>query len=146
MRRVAVVSGRPQPSMDGQRVRPGRAPRIRPLGDTVTYAPHRAPARKLPADGDDAPAPRWRTRLWVTGGVVVSAALIAFGGWAVTTSPPPALPTGAMPGGSPAGGFEVGVTGVRCGVQSVGRGGLEQRAAGQFCLLDVKVTNSGREP
>lgn len=148
MRRVAALSGPGDPSMDGHRVRSGRGV-IRSLGDTVTYAPHRsAPARAIPpsVDGPDPGGSRWRTRIWVAGGILASAALIGFGVWAVTTTPATVVVTGAEHGGSPSGDFAFDVTAVRCGVTSVGPGGLEQRAAGQFCLLDVKVTNNGGEP
>lgn len=154
MRRVAAPFGRGEPSMDGQRVRAGRVG-CRPLGDTVTYAPHRAEPtrrdRRAPARHASARRPRFdraeqrRVRLWIAGGVVASAGLVAFGAWAVVTTPPPAARIMAAPD-SPIGGFDVDVTGVRCGVPSVGPSGLEQQAAGQFCLLDVKVTNNGREP
>ena len=147
MRRVVPVSGRGPPSMDGQRVR--QADASRSLGNTVTYAPHRnAPVRQAPSheDGTD-PALRWRALLWIAGGIVVSAALVVFGVWAVVTTPPPAaIPAGPVFGMSPAGGFGFDVTGLRCGVSSIGPGGLEQRPGGQFCLLDLKVTNKGREP
>ncbi|MEV0899623.1 DUF4352 domain-containing protein [Actinoplanes sp. NPDC049802] len=114
----------------------------------MTYAPHRsAPARELPSieDGWNAGAFRWRSRIWIAGGVTVSAALVAFGVWAVATSPA-ATVSGALPGDPPIGQFTVSATALRCGVPSVGPAGLEQRAAGQFCLLDVTVTNNGREP
>ncbi|WP_231953632.1 DUF4352 domain-containing protein [Actinoplanes derwentensis] len=78
--------------------------------------------------------------------MLASAGLVAFGAWAVVTTPPPASMIAVAPDDSPGGGFDVDVTGVRCGVPSVGPSGMEQEAAGQFCLLDVKVTNNGREP
>jgi len=133
--------------MDGQRVR--QADAYRPLGNTVTYAPHRsAPVRKAPSHEDGAdPALRWRARLWIAGGIVVSAALVVFGVWAVvTTPPPPVIPAGPVSAVAPTGGFAFDVTGLRCGVSSIGPDGLEQRPGGQFCLLDLKVTNKGREP
>ncbi|WP_433299268.1 DUF4352 domain-containing protein [Actinoplanes sp. CA-030573] len=43
------------------------------------------------------------------------------------------------------GAFIVTVTGLRCGVSTVGAGELRQRAKGQFCLVSVNVENAGRE-
>ncbi|GGN95951.1 hypothetical protein GCM10010112_86760 [Actinoplanes lobatus] len=114
----------------------------------MTYAPHRsAPARDLPSIEDDwdAGPHRWGSRAWVTGGIGVSAVLVAFGAWAVATSPA-ATVTGVLAGEPPTAQFTVAPTGLRCGVPSVGPSDLEQRATGQFCLLDVIVTNNGREP
>jgi hypothetical protein len=42
--------------------------------------------------------------------------------------------------------FEFTVTKMRCGVPSVGSGGLEQAAQGQFCLVSLKVSNIGDKP
>lgn len=115
----------------------------------MTYAPHRsAPVREIPSpvDGLDPAASRWRARLWIAGGVLVSAALVTFGVWAVTTTPSTIVVSGADPDDSPVGDFAFDATGMRCGVSSVGPSGLEQQAAGQFCLLDLKVTNNGGEP
>ncbi|GAA4940972.1 DUF4352 domain-containing protein [Actinoplanes utahensis] len=116
----------------------------------MTYAPHRTPpVRHAPSHEDGAdPALRWRARLWIAGGIVVSAALVVFGVWAVVTTPPPpaVLPDGPVSGVSQVSGFRFDVTGLRCGVSSIGPEGLEQRPGGQFCLLDVNVTNKGREP
>jgi hypothetical protein len=121
--------------------------RIRPLGDTVTYAPHRsAPTREVPSHEDGTDTHRWRTRLWVAGGVAISTALVAFGVWAVVTTPATVVVTAAEPEDSPAGVFDFDVTALRCGMTSVGPEGLEQRAAGQFCLLDLTVTNNSGEP
>ncbi|MBW6440003.1 DUF4352 domain-containing protein [Actinoplanes hulinensis] len=114
----------------------------------MTYAPHRsAPARDLPSIEDDwdAGPHRRSSRSWIAGGVAVSGVLVAFGAWAVATSPA-ATVTGVLAGAPPTAQFTVAPTGLRCGVPSVGPSGLEQRATGQFCLLDVIVTNNGREP
>ncbi|KUL34637.1 hypothetical protein ADL15_15475 [Actinoplanes awajinensis subsp. mycoplanecinus] len=142
--------------MDGQRVRFSGAPRICSLGDTVTYTPHRATTIRVidPDDeGVDEWALRWRTRVWVGGGIVAALALITFGIWAVATADRPAggpvvvrgLPAADAADTAP-GGFAVRVKRVRCGVSAVGPDGWEQRADGQFCLLDVRVTNNGVEP
>jgi hypothetical protein len=133
--------------MDGQRVRSSDVNRIRPLGDTVTYAPHRsAPTREVPSYEDGTDVHRWRTRLWVAGGVAISTALVAFGVWAVVTTPATVMVTAAEPDDSPAGIFDFDVTALRCGTTSVGPEDLEQKAAGQFCLLDLTVTNNSGEP
>jgi hypothetical protein len=87
-----------------------------------------------------------RARLWIAGGVTVSAALVAFGAWAIATTPATVVVTDADPADAPAAGFDLGVTGLRCGVPSIGPEGMEQKAAGQFCLLDLTVTNNGGEP
>ncbi|MDR6324485.1 hypothetical protein J3R03_008681 [Actinoplanes couchii] len=124
----------------------------------MTYTPHRSkagprhappqrpyPDRVEPGSYPDDVEPR-RARNWIVGGVIVSAGLVGFGAWAVVTTPPQVLTIAVAPGDSPAPGFDVEVTGVRCGVASVGPDGMEQQAAGQFCLLDVEVTNNGAEP
>ncbi|MDI6099214.1 DUF4352 domain-containing protein [Actinoplanes sp. NEAU-A12] len=64
----------------------------------------------------------------------------------MTTTPATVVVSGADSDGSPAGDFAFDVTGLRCGVSAVGPSDLEQRAAGQFCLLDLRVTNNGGEP
>ncbi|MFI1996778.1 DUF4352 domain-containing protein [Actinoplanes sp. NPDC020271] len=96
---------------------------------------------------------RWRARIWVGGGILVALALVAFGIWAVATADRPAVGPRVIRGLPPAdyqdavpGGFGLRVRNVRCGVSAIGPDGLEQRAEGQFCLLDVRVTNNGREP
>jgi hypothetical protein len=90
---------------------------------------------------------RWKIRIWIAGGVVTALALIAFGVWAVATADRrPAVVGREVPNGAAAGNFEFVVTSLRCGVDSVGPDGLEQRAAGQFCLLGVTVKNTGAQP
>jgi len=42
------------------------------------------------------------------------------------------------------GAFTVAVTGLRCGVATVGPAELPQRAKGEFCLVDVAVKNAGK--
>ncbi|MCW2138869.1 protein of unknown function (DUF4352) [Actinoplanes cyaneus] len=150
------MSGRGEPSMDGQRVRSSGAPRLRSLGDSVTYTSHRATTIRVldpDDDGVDEWALRWRARIWVGGGILVALALIAFGIWAVATADRPTGGPAVIRGLPPAdfrdsapGGFGLSVRSVRCGVSAIGPDGLEQRAGGQFCLLDVRVTNNGREP
>lgn len=109
----------------------------------MTYAPHRSgPTREVPSHEDGTDLHRWRTRLWVAGGVAISAGLVAFGVWAVVTTPATVMITAA----EPAGAFDFDVTALRCGMTSVSSEGLEEKAAGQFCLLDLKVTNNGDEP
>ncbi|MFC4066896.1 DUF4352 domain-containing protein [Actinoplanes subglobosus] len=121
----------------------------------MTYAPHRsaparetrrAPARRVLSHEDGADTQRRRARAWIAGGMVTSAALVAFGVWAVATTPATVVVTVADPGGAVPDGFGFDVTGLRCGVPSIGPEGQEQKAAGQFCLLDLKVTNNGGEP
>ncbi|GIF07616.1 DUF4352 domain-containing protein [Actinoplanes siamensis] len=122
----------------------------------MTYTPHRStPVRAIDPDDDgvDEWALRWRARIWVGGGVLVALALVTFGVWAVATADRPAGGPAVIRGLPPAdpvdpapGGFGFRVTSVRCGVTAVGPEGLEERAHGQFCLLDVRVTNNGTEP
>jgi hypothetical protein len=142
--------------MDGQRVRLSVARRIRSLGVPVTYTPHRSTTIRVhdpEDDGVDEWALRWRTRIWVGGGMLVALSLITFGIWAVTTADRPSggpavirgLPPADYHDSSPSG-FGMRVKNVRCGVSAIGPEGLEQRADGQFCLLDVLVTNNGTEP
>lgn len=122
--------------------------RIRPLGDTVTYAPHRSASTRAVVAPDDGPdEQRWKMWAWVGGGVVTALALIAFGVWAVATAEriPGSRPE-AVSGGARTGNFTFAVGELRCGVESIGPVGLEQRPSGQFCLLGVTVTNTGTEP
>ncbi|BEL10751.1 hypothetical protein Q0Z83_089420 [Actinoplanes sichuanensis] len=119
----------------------------------MTYAPHRsapaahrAPARRASPREDGVDVHPLRTRLWIAGGVAVSAALIAFGVWAVVTTPATVVVTVADPGDIPAADFGFEVTGLRCGVESIGPEGMAEKAAGQFCLVDLEVTNNGGEP
>ncbi len=150
-----MAGGRGEPSMDGQPVRFSGAHRIRSLGDPVAYTSHRAPRVRVidPDDeGMDEWALLWRTRIWVGGGLLAVLVLITFGIWAVATADNqaggPVVVNGLQPGGAgmEPGGFGLRVKGVRCGVSAIGPDTLEQRARGQFCLLDVRVTNNGHEP
>jgi putative PIG3 family NAD(P)H quinone oxidoreductase len=142
VRRVANADRRGKPSMDGHR--------IRPLGDTVTYAPHRSASTRAVVPQDDGPdeqSLRWKMRIWVGGGVVTALALIAFGVWAVATAERIVVAEPeAVSGGARAGNFRFAIGELRCGVESIGPDGLAQRPSGQFCLLDVTVTNIGTEP
>lgn len=122
----------------------------------MTYTPHRATTIRVvdpDDDGVDEWALRWRARIWVGGGILVALSLISFGIWAVVTADRPSGGPVVIRGLPPAdlrdigpGGFGLRVQGLRCGVSAIGPDGLEQRAQGQFCLLDVRVTNNGREP
>ncbi|MEU4691933.1 DUF4352 domain-containing protein [Actinoplanes sp. NPDC023714] len=115
----------------------------------MTYAPHRSapPAVVEDYDGLDPGTAALRTRLWIAGGIVAVVALISFGVWAVVTAESrPAVVASNAPGVATAGHFEFVVKGVRCGLDSVGPDGLQQRASGHFCLLDVSVKNTGSEP
>ncbi|MBG0560752.1 DUF4352 domain-containing protein [Actinoplanes aureus] len=136
--------------MDGQRGRHSAALPFQPLGDTVTYAPHRsATARAVPSrdHASEARALRWKIRIWIAGGVVMTLALIGFGVWAVVTADRrPATMGRHVPNGAVAGNFEFAVTSLRCGVSSVGPDDLQQLPGGQFCLLGVTVKNTGTEP
>ncbi|MBB2944674.1 hypothetical protein FB565_004407 [Actinoplanes lutulentus] len=138
----------------GRTARPLVALRIRPLGDFVTYAPHRS-APPLVEDVGDVEDDIWlepgtsvlRAKLWIAGGIVAVVALISFGVWAVVTADHRSTAvTTNVPGGAMAGHFEFAVDGVRCGLDAVGPDGMEQRATGHFCLLDVSVKNAGTEP
>ncbi|WP_433792686.1 DUF4352 domain-containing protein [Actinoplanes sp. CA-252034] len=126
----------------------------------MTYAPHRsaparearraptrqAPTRRARSRRDEAAAHRRRIRRWIAGGVVSSAALIGFGVWAIVTTPDTVVVTVADPADAPTVEFGFQVTGLRCGVSTIGPEDTGQKAAGQFCLLDVEVTNNGGEP
>jgi hypothetical protein len=67
---------------------------------------------------------------------------IGSAGFAVTRDdPPPPEPASAFEGT-----FELTVEqAARCGITAVGPQELPQRAAGQFCLVDVSVQNTGTE-
>ncbi|WP_229067413.1 DUF4352 domain-containing protein [Actinoplanes sp. DH11] len=117
----------------------------------MTYAPHRSAPAHAVGSYDDGPEPgssALRMKLWIAGGIVAVVALISFGVWAVATADrqPAVVATGAPGAAAVAGHFEFAVKGVRCGLDSVGPDGLEQRAAGHFCLLEVSVKNGGTEP
>ncbi|WP_285551424.1 DUF4352 domain-containing protein [Actinoplanes regularis] len=122
----------------------------------MAYTSHRAPRVRV-VDPDDEGLDEWtllwRTRIWVGGGVLAVLVLITFGIWAVATADSqaggPVVISGLAPAGATEaepGGFGLRVKGVRCGVSRIGPEALEQRAHGQFCLLDVRVTNNGQEP
>ncbi|MFC7529132.1 DUF4352 domain-containing protein [Actinoplanes sp. GCM10030250] len=115
----------------------------------MTYAPHRsAPTRAVtPFDESrEDRSLRWKTRIWIAGGVVTALALISFGVWGVATADRLPVTAAQLSGGAMAGNFELSIGELRCGVESVGPEGLEQRATGQFCLLDVTVKNTSGEP
>ncbi|MEU8816256.1 DUF4352 domain-containing protein [Actinoplanes sp. NPDC048796] len=103
------------------------------------------PARAPLAEMDHPPAeerPRGRRRWpWLVGAAV---AVVAAGtaAYAVTRDGPAPAPA---PPSAFEGHFELTVTGSRCGVPSVGPQDLPQRAAGQFCLVDVAIHNTGAE-
>ncbi|WP_045744699.1 MULTISPECIES: DUF4352 domain-containing protein [Actinoplanes] len=117
----------------------------------MTYAPHGSATNRVAAlfdyDVIDAQTTRVKTRNWIGGGIAAVFTLVAFGTWAVVTADhrtPAQLR--ALPGAALAGTFELAVTDLRCGVDSVGPSGMEQRPFGQFCLLGVTVKNAGTEP
>lgn len=115
----------------------------------MTYAPHRsATAHADDYDELDPGSVALRARLWIAGGIVAVVALVSFGVWAVATADRrPAVVATSRPGAAAvAGHFEVAVKAVRCGLGEIGPDGLQQRATGHFCLLDVAVKNAGSEP
>ncbi|MEV6341914.1 DUF4352 domain-containing protein [Actinoplanes sp. NPDC051851] len=139
--------------MDEQRGRAPVALRIRRLGDTVTYTPHRAAHARHEDPYDEDWTLASRTRIWICGGILAALVLVIFGIWAVVTADRAYSPTTVVRGlpedpplGPAAGKFAFTVTGLRCGVRSIGPDGVQERAVGQFCLLGVRVTNTGIEP
>ena len=61
--------------------------------------------------------------------------------------PEPAEPAAAKIGEKvTAGAFEFKVTKLKCGVREVGSEYVGEKAQGQFCLLNLSVTNNGDEP
>ncbi|BBH65327.1 hypothetical protein ACTI_20120 [Actinoplanes sp. OR16] len=115
----------------------------------MTYAPHRSPPAAVVEDYDglDPGTAALRTRLWIAGGIVAVVALVSFGVWAVVTAESrPLVVATSAPGAATAGHFAFAVNGVRCGLDAVGPDGMQQRANGNFCLLDVSVKNTGSEP
>jgi eukaryotic-like serine/threonine-protein kinase len=58
--------------------------------------------------------------------------------------PAPASPTTRTADGVRDGGFRFAVTGVRCGAGTLGSVPTRKRAKGQFCLVDLRVTNEGK--
>ncbi|XVV12662.1 DUF4352 domain-containing protein [Actinoplanes sp. CA-131856] len=116
-----------------------------PLRPARLSPPESKPDGAMPVEAEHPPAgarPRGRRRWpWLVGAAV---AVIAAGtaAFAVTRDSPAPAPE---PPRAFEGHFELTVTGSRCGVPSVGPQDLPQRAAGQFCLVDVAVHNTGAE-
>jgi uncharacterized protein DUF4352 len=101
----------------------------------------RSPAKTSPA-----------TATWIAGGVLALVALGTAGcGSSDSDDKAAPAPASASASAAPAGGarsaaegsFAFTVTGSKCGVKSVGPADLEQKATGQFCLVDVSVKNVG---
>ncbi|SNY58253.1 DUF4352 domain-containing protein [Paractinoplanes atraurantiacus] len=121
---------------------PLRPARLAPAGTEPATS---KPAGTMPVAADHPPAgagPGGRRRWpWLVGAAV---AVIALGtaAFAATRDEPAPAPE---PPRAFEGHFQLTVTGSRCGVPSVGPQELPQRAAGQFCLVDVAVHNSGAE-
>lgn len=89
--------------------------------------------------------PRRRRRTWVAVGGLVTVAVLAAGAYGMSRDESPtAAPSAAASGAE--GALNVTVTGTRCQVPSVGPNDLTQRAAGEFCLVDVVAKNTGAEP
>ena len=87
---------------------------------------------------------------WIAGGVL---ALLAIGVAGCSSgdkndkaapAPASAAASGAAPSAAE-GTFAFTVTGSKCGVKSVGPADLEQKATGQYCLVDVSVKNVGTQ-
>ncbi|MGY1663110.1 DUF4352 domain-containing protein [Geodermatophilus sp. SYSU D00705] len=100
-------------------------------------------ARDIPALGTDAAIAGDGPALG-TGGVKDGPTLGAEG----DVVPPQAAPDPATPGlGEPAadGDFRFVVTGVECGATTLGGSYLNTTAQGQFCIVDLSVTNIGDE-
>ena len=135
--------------------RPSRRPSARrraiPLPPTRVAPPPPAPPRV-----------RRRTR-WRLPALTIGLALFAIwlvgsqhgsGGRTEAAVPPGATPTAApaRPGGAPSSGpagtkdgaFRFAVTGVRCGTTELGTWPTRKQAKGQFCLVDLRVTNEGK--
>jgi hypothetical protein len=120
----------------------------------LTNLPQRR-AVSLLAEGR-APAKNSRAAsTWIAGGVL---ALVALGSAGCGSSdsddkaaPAPAAASASAASAVPVAGaqtaaegtFAFTVTGSKCGVKSVGPADLEQKATGQFCLVDVSVKNVG---
>ena len=135
----------------------GRAPagQARSLGDG-----RGGPAGRIPAPGGPTSASRKRSRSpWVFGGLLLIVVLglagvlvVALGGGGsirnalgLDQNSKKAV-DGRMNTPIADGTFEFTVTGARCGLDKVGEGKTVQPAQGQFCLIDVTVTNVGSSP
>jgi hypothetical protein len=114
----------------------------------VTHTPLR-PARSTEAELESGKVSRREKWPWVVGGVL---ALVAVGSGAYAigaagdrpATRPAATAAASAPSGAE-GAFMLTVGKTECGVDSVGPAELPQRAEGQFCLVDVSVTNTGTE-
>jgi len=107
-----------------------------------------------PGDRRASRRPRWP---WIAGGVlaVVAAgagAIMLTGGDDKAAENRPAANADSANGAVTAltasgtdGAFAFSATSIECGVATVGPEELPQRAAGQFCLVDVSVKNTGTE-
>lgn len=134
----------------------------------MTHTPLR-PARSAEPAPESRPS-RGPLRRWVLTGSALAVIVLGAGAYALSREgdSPGERQTVAEPGAADASGaaganaagaqaakagasgtegsFTLTVTGTRCGVREVGPADLTQRAAGEFCLVDVAVKNSGREP
>lgn len=88
---------------------------------------------------------------WIAGGVLVLLAIGVAGCGSgdktdkAAPAPASAAASGAAAPSAAEGAFAFTVTGSKCGVKSVGPADLEQKATGQFCLVDVSVKNVGTQ-
>ena len=114
----------------------------------MTHTPLR-PARSAP---EARPAVRRRSKApWIVGGLL---AVVAVAGGAYALSGDEAEPAGSQAAATAAaapqptgteGVFTATVTGTECGVPTVGPSELPQRPAGQYCLVNLEVRNTGTE-
>lgn len=88
---------------------------------------------------------------WIAGGVLALLAISVAGCGSgdkndkAAPSPASAAASGGAAPSAAEGNFAFTVTGSKCGVKSVGPADLEQKATGQYCLVDVSVKNVGTQ-
>jgi hypothetical protein len=129
-----------------------------PYGEPGHRAPYRGPDPQYQAPQQ----PKKKSKLpWILGGLAALILLLCVGGIAVVAAGGKAVNDAvteidANASGANAkdaqvnkaardGKFEFTVTGIKCGVKSVGPKEFGTKAQGQFCLVDVTVKNIGKE-
>jgi hypothetical protein len=133
-----------QPPPPGQQPQYGQQPPVSgPPGPQYGYAPQQSPAKRK----------KWP---WIVGGIALvmivgcvgAFALLGFGASKVAedldgNQKGENAAAGVMGKAATDGKFQFTVTGMKCGVPSVGPADFGQKAQGEFCLVNVTIKNVG---
>lgn len=88
-----------------------------------------------------------KKRFWLLGPIVLIVIIAWLSGYVIFTATKAAAPAAAKIGDTVrAGDFRFEVTEVMCGVSRVGDQNAGKKAQGQFCLVNLSVTNIGTDP